>query len=112
VTAYVAALAVTELVEAPVYVGVLAGIMRVPVPRTLCASFVVNLISHPLFNALLLPGLDHVFPALAALLTAELMVCALEALLLLAWLRRAPTVLLAASLIANACSFAVGQLVL
>lgn len=111
-TAYLAPLALTVLIETPVYVGILAGIMRIPVRHALCAALVVNLVSNPLLNTLLLPSLAHVLPSPAALLIAESIVCTLEALLLLAWLRRSPSVIVAASLIANACSFIAGILLL
>lgn len=71
---------------------------------------VVNLVSHPLFTAVLVPIAQRVVAPVAAVLIGEVIVCALEAGMLIAWLRRDPLVVIAVTLIANGCSFAAGLL--
>jgi hypothetical protein len=107
-TGYGVALALTQIVEAPVYGWVLTVFAGVRLRHALAASIIVNLISHPLFSAVLVPLADRVVSPLDAVLIGEVIVCAIEAGLLYAWLRREPLVMIGVSLVANGCSFAAG----
>lgn len=94
------------------YGTVLVFLEGVPLTRALGASALVNLVSHPLFTFVLVSLAWHRLAPVPAVLAGESLVVAIEAALLFAWLRRDPPVLVAASLLANACSFAIGLLVL
>ncbi|MEI8081679.1 MAG: hypothetical protein WCI74_07530 [Actinomycetes bacterium] len=105
---YLAALALTMIVETPIYYLMLSRLAHVRSQQAIIAGIVVNLISHPLFTAVLVPAAEQVMSPIASVLVGEAVVCALEAGLLYAWLRRDAAIVIAASLMANGCSFAVG----
>jgi hypothetical protein len=109
---YLAALGLTEALEAPVYAPLLAKLEGVRPERALAASGTVNLVSHPLFSFVLLAVALQLVHPLPALLAGEAVVVAVETALLYAWLRRDLLLLAAVALLANALSFAVGLLVL
>lgn len=110
VVLYLEALTLTLLVEVPIYCVLLTVFARIPLPRALAAAIIVNLVSHPLFTAVLVPIAQRVVAPVAAVLIGEVIVCALEAGMLIAWLRRGPLVVIAVTLIANGYSFAAGLL--
>jgi hypothetical protein len=109
---YLAALALTEAVEAPVYVPLLVRIVGVSRERALSASLGVNLVSHPLFSFVLLAAALRLVRSVPALLVAEGLVVLIETVLLYLWFRRDLLLLGAFALLANALSFAVGLFVL
>ena len=89
----------------------LAALCGVRPVEGMVAGAAVNLVSHPISFLLALPLLQpHLgyWPALALL---EVLVWPAEALLLLAWLRRDLSILLALSFVANGLSLGVGLLV-
>ena len=100
---YLLALALTLLVEVPVYVVVfrLAGIL--PRARAWAAAFGVNLVTHPLVWLLLSAHPGWLWPVEAA-------VVLVEAGLLFAWARRDPWLLTLTAFLANAASLGVGLL--
>lgn len=102
--------AVTLTVEAPIYTLVLSRVAKVSAGRALMAAVIVNALSYPLFALVLVPALDRAATAVTSLILAEAVVCLLEAALLAAWLRRWIAAIIAATLIANGCSFLAGTL--
>jgi hypothetical protein len=105
---YLIALAITQLVEAPIYAALLGRFADVRLAHAAAGSVGVNCVSHPLFSFVLLGLLARWVPLLAAVMLSELIVCAVEAALLTLWLRRDPFTVLAASLAANGASLAAG----
>jgi hypothetical protein len=85
---YLVALAVTLMVEAPLYVTALVGLWRVPVRRALAAALVVNVATHPVAWWSLVPFAGQPW-YLWLVLAVELAVCAVEWALLAALCRRA-----------------------
>jgi hypothetical protein len=103
-----AALLLTLAVEVPLYVAALAALrLARPMRATLLAA-AVNLLTHPLLWTLLAPR-----PALGALVAAEVVVWAAEAVLLWLALRRRSSLPLLGlmSAGANAASILAGVLV-
>ncbi len=96
------------MVEVPIYWLLLTRFVGVPQRQAFVAAIVVNLVSHPLFTFLLVPTLGQFVQPSTAVVIGEILVCALEAGILSAWLRRDVFVVIAASLIANGCSIAAG----
>jgi hypothetical protein len=104
-------LALTIVVEVPVYSLLLVHFGRTrPLPALLTAVG-VNLVSYPLFVLVLAPGAAAVMPDSAAIVAAEAVVCVLEAVLVRWWLRTDAYLAAAASLLANGCSVLAGLLV-
>jgi hypothetical protein len=107
-TAYVFALALTLLIEMPVYASVLRCGLSISARRGLAAGATVNLISHPLAFLIVMPALARPLGFFAALVVIEAGVWVLESTLLWRWLRRDLDLLSLAALLANAASLAVG----
>jgi hypothetical protein len=105
---YFEALGITEVVEAPIYGGILSRFCAVRLRAAIAASVIVNLVSHPLFSFVIVPLADRGLSPTVAVMVGEVAVCVIEAGLLFAWLRRELPLLVVASLVANACSFSVG----
>lgn len=105
---YLEALALTLIVEVPIYCLLLTIFMGIRAREALTAAIVVNLVSHPLFTFVLVPTLDRLLQPVAAVFVGEIVVCALEAGMISAGLRRDPFVAIATALIANGCSLAAG----
>jgi hypothetical protein len=104
-TAWLAAFGLTVAIELPVYVTGLVALRLLPWHRALAAGLAVNVATHPL--------LWWTLSERPRWWTgAEAVVCLVEALLLLAAVRRDPVVLLALSIAANAASLAVGLLLI
>jgi hypothetical protein len=114
---YLAAFGLTLAVEVPIYVVSLTQAADVRWRRALVAAIGVNVVTHPALWWGLRPFAHHHGYAGAAI-AAELLVCVVEWLLLVAWTRRPGRtrvdllVLAAASLAANAASVLAGLLVL
>ena len=100
-----AAFAVTLLVEVPVYLAALTLVAGIRARTALGLAVAVNAVSHPLLWFVVVPALGA---GLSAVLAAEALVLAGEAIALMAVLRRDRLVLAAAALVANGLSFAVG----
>ena len=100
---YLLALALTLLVEVPVYVVVFrfAGIL--PGVRAWAAAIGVNLVTHPLVWLLLSAHPGWLWPV-------ESSVVLVEAGLLFAWVRRDPWLLGLTAFLANAASLGAGFL--
>jgi len=109
---YLAAFGLTQVVEAPVYVGLLTCILGVPWRRALGASVAVNLVSHPLLYLVFVPVTDALMRPTAGIIAGEVLVWVAETAMLAAWLRRDYAALAATALAANATSFAAGLLLL
>ncbi|HEV2368860.1 MAG TPA: hypothetical protein VGR90_03235 [Acidimicrobiales bacterium] len=105
---YLAALGLTVGIEVPLYTMVLGLLADVDWRAAAAAGAVVNLISHPILTAVLVPVGAHVLGAFPAVIVGEIVVCALEATLACLWLRRRYGVAVLASLLSNSCSFLVG----
>ena len=106
------ALGITEAVEIPIYCTVFVAILGAGISRAIVASAGVNLLSYPLFTFLLVPTTQHLVAAGPALWIAEIAVWWCETGVLYTWLRRDLVTIIAVALLANACSFLVGLLVL
>lgn len=104
-TAWLAAFGLTIAIELPVYVPGLAALRLLTWRRAVVAGVLVNVATHPLLWWTL-SGHPHWWAG------AEAAACLVEALLLLAAVRRDPVVLLALSVAANAASLAVGLLLI
>jgi hypothetical protein len=100
-----AAFGLTLAVELPWYVTGLLALRLAGLRRALVLGVLVNALSHPVLWWLLAPH-----PTLARTGVAEVGVCAFEALLLFAVLRREPALLALLSVAANACSVLIGLL--
>jgi hypothetical protein len=107
-TAYLTALALTLLIEVPVYVSVLRHGLNVSAQPGLAAGAAVNLISHPVAFLIVMPALDRPLGFFPALVVIEAGVWVLESLLLWLWLRRDLDLVSLAALLANVASLAVG----
>jgi hypothetical protein len=112
VVPYLTALAMTLIIETPVYWYLLTRFAGIRTRPAITAAVVVNLVSHPLLSFAIIPMATRLVAPVPAVLISEGVVCALEAGLLYAWLRRDVAVVVASSLIANGCSFGIGLLVL
>lgn len=108
-TGYLAALLLTVAVETPLYGLALRRYPGRPWRQALAAGLLVNLSSHPI-AWLLLYRADE--PDATAFVLVEVFAVAWEAGWLWLWLRRAPALLTALALAANAVSLALGALVL
>lgn len=107
------ALALTLVIEVPVYATLLGCGWGVPWRRGAAAGVVVNLVSHPVAFLLVDPGLRPSLGSTGALAVVEVVVAWLgEAAMLWAWLRRDPVGLAGVSFVANALSFGLGVAVL
>jgi hypothetical protein len=98
---YALALALTLVVEVPVYAGVLAVARLAPWHRAAVAAVVVNLVTHPLVWWLL-----TAYPGL--FVPAEVGAWLVETALLVAWLRRDAPLLALTALTANLASILAG----
>lgn len=107
---YLSALALTLLVEVPVYVAALTVSARVRPARAGAAALMVNCVTHPPLWWFLahVPAADY-WGYFAA---AEAAVCVVEALLLRRMLRLKGPVPYAASVTANAASVIAGLLLI
>lgn len=112
---YPQALALTVLIEAPIYVvslGPVARAVRGPVlpwHRALMLGILVNLASHPLAFLVVFPLIEQTLDRTAALVIVEVGVLVFEAGLI--WLRVPDmTVAVVASSLANVTSLALGAL--
>ncbi len=106
---YPAALGLTLAVEVPLWTGLIAWALEVPVRRAAVVAVVVNVVSHPLLWFVLVPVLDAATgPTVVGILAAEALVVLGEAILARILLRRDLGVLVLVSVAANAASFAVG----
>lgn len=105
---YPLALALTLLVEVPVYAAALTAAARAPARRTVIAAVLANCVTHPpLWWFLRQVHGGGYWPAFAA---AESAVCLAEGLLLARLLRLRGAVPYAASVAANAASMMAGLL--
>jgi hypothetical protein len=102
---YASALALTLLVELPIYTAVLVRTGLAPWRRALVYSVIVNLVTHPVVWSLTSGS------SVLILTAAEAGAWLVEAALLFAVIRRDAALLVALSLAANAASFLVGVLV-
>jgi hypothetical protein len=108
---YPLALALTLLIEVPVYAAGLASLCRVHPLQGVAAGIAVNLVSHPISFLIALPLLQPRLGYWPALALIEALVWPAEALMLLAWLRRDLPTLLALSFVANGLSLGIGLLI-
>ncbi len=106
--AYLLALAVTVVVETPVYALMLQRELTLDARRGAAAGVIVNLVSHPLAFLVAMPLIAPKFGFLPALIVVEAGVWTLEGLLLWAWRRCDPERLGLAALVANLLSLSVG----
>lgn len=109
---YLHALLLTQLVEVPVYVPLLAFVFEVPVFTALAVSVVVNLISHPLFVFVFVPLIATTTGPLCAVVVGEVLVWLLETVLIFLRFRGCLPAIAAVSLLANSASFLAGLLLL
>jgi hypothetical protein len=111
VSGYVAAFALTLLVEPPLYAGALR-LLGDRWWRGYGAALLGNATSHPLTWLVLYPLLERRVPASAAFVVVEAFAVAWEAALLRRLLRHDRLVLAGLSLLANAVSLGLGAAVL
>ena len=104
-------LALTLVVETPIYWLLLTCFAAVRPRPALLTALGVNLVSYPLFVLLLVPGAAAMVPPSAAVVAGEVAVCVLEAVLVCWWLRTDAYLAAAASLLANGCSVLAGLLI-
>lgn len=115
--AYVQALALTLVIEVPLYVVVLgppAGARRGPAlawGRAARFGIAVNLVSHPLAFLVVYPVLRHLTGRTTSLILVEVGVIVLEAALLRRWLHDEQVALIASS-VGNVVSLTVGALII
>ncbi|MEI6622117.1 MAG: hypothetical protein WCP28_09450 [Actinomycetes bacterium] len=112
VVPYLTALTMTLIIETPIYWYLLTRFAGVRTRQAITAAVVINLVSHPLFTFVFVPLTTALVAPVTAILIGESGVCALEAGLLYAWLRRDAAVVVASVLIANGCSFGIGLILL
>jgi hypothetical protein len=101
-----AAFVLTLAVELPWYVAGLVALRLAGWRRAVGLGVLVNALSHPVLWCFLAPH-----PTLPHTAVAEGAVCAFEALLLFAAIRREPALLALLSVAANGCSVLIGLLV-
>ncbi len=106
---YALALAVTLLVEVPVYVMALRAGGAASGWRAFAAALGVNLVTHPLVW-LVVSGAGSAYWASFA--AAEVLAWLIESAILLVWLRRDPVLIGLVALVANAGSCLTGLLLL
>jgi len=104
-------LALTVLVEVPVYGLLLVRFGGVRVWQALLTGLGVNALGYPLFAMALVPAAGAALPPLAAIAAAEVAVCVLDAGLVRWWLRTDTGLAIAASLLANGASVVAGWIV-
>lgn len=104
-------LALTLVVETPIYWLLLTRFAGVRPRPALLTALGVNLVSYPLFVLLLVPGAAAMVPPSAAVVAGEVAVCILEAVLVRWWLRTDAYLAAAVSLLANGCSVLAGLLI-
>ncbi len=100
-----AAFGLTLAVELPWFVAGLVTLRLAGWRRALVLGVLINTLSHPMLWWFLAPH-----PTLPRTAVAEVAVCAFEALLLFAAIRREPALLALLSVAANACSVLIGLL--
>lgn len=105
-------LTLTEVIEIPVYCAAFVYILGKNFKVSILVASAVNLLSYPLFVFVLDPAVQRLVPVEPALWASEIMVWLFEAGALYAWVRRELAVITTAALLANACSFLVGFLLL
>ena len=106
--AYLAALALTLVLEMPAYATVLRRGMTITPRRGLAAGAAVNLISHPVAFLIVMPVLARPLGFWGALVVIEAGVWVLESALLWVWLQRDVDLIALAALLANAISLTIG----
>jgi hypothetical protein len=107
------ALALTLLIEVPIYSAMLPAVVGASRRRAFLAAVVVNAISHPLAFVVIGRALDGPLGTVSALVVVEIFVAWLgEAMLLWCSYRRALAELVGIAFVANAASFAIGLLVI
>jgi hypothetical protein len=107
VTEYLTAFGITLAVEVPLYTAALHGAWHLPWRRAVLAATSVNVATHPaLWWALHPVTARPAYPWM--MVAAELAVCAAEALLLMAWLRRRDPLLAVLAVAVNATSVLAG----
>lgn len=104
-------LALTVVVEVPIYTLLLGGFGGVRWRTALLTGIAVNLVSYPMFVFVLVPRAVEIMPASVSVVLCEVAVCLLEALLVRWWLRVDPRLAAAASLLANGWSVLAGLVV-
>jgi hypothetical protein len=109
---YLSALALTLLVEVPIYAVLLPETLECSRRKAIIAAGAVNLATHPAAFLLFVPAARHALGWVGAVTLAEVLVWASETLALWLWLRRQIVLLAVATLIANGLSLAIGVLVL
>ncbi len=106
------ALALTLLIEVPIYTSLLQRVIDATFRSALAAAIVVNLISHPLAFLVIGRALEGPFGTTGAVVFVEIFVAWLgEAALLWLIYRRAFAELVGIAFAANAVSFAIGLLI-
>ncbi|HUC36638.1 MAG TPA: hypothetical protein VMR97_05890 [Acidimicrobiales bacterium] len=111
-SAYLLALCLTVVIEAPVYACLLRVMQSTPMPQGLAAGAGVNLVSHPIGFLVLFPLLERPMGPFPALAIVELVVVLVEAGLLFAVQRREALPICGISYVANVASFSLGVLLL
>lgn len=101
-------LALTLVIELPIYVSLLNRFAGVPIGRAVAAATAVNVVTYPVFALIIVPFAGHLLEPRAALVVGEVIVCFLEGGMLGLWLRRDPLLIIGACLLANGCSLAAG----
>lgn len=109
---YTAALALTLAAEVPIYAVVLVRLYQRRLPAAAGSAVLANLATHPIVWFVLLPLLEPRAGHTGYVIIAELFAWWAEWLLLFAWTRRFPRILLLTSLLANGTSVLVGWLLL
>lgn len=110
--AYVVALYLTIVIEAPIYAFLIRTTQGVAWRRGLLAGTLVNLVSHPVVFLVVFPFLQPIAGALAALALVEAIAVLVEACLLWTSSRDKPLALLGMSYVANGASLSFGLLFL
>lgn len=112
---YPQALALTLVIEVPIYAAALGPMARasggptLSWPRTLYLGVVANLVSHPIAFLVILPLLVQLTGRTVALVLVEVGVLVLEAAIIGCWLRNGTLALVTSSL-ANIASLTAGAL--
>ena len=109
---YIAALALTLAAEVPIYAVVLVRLYQRRLPAAVGSGILANLATHPVVWFVLLPVLEPRTGYAGYAIIAELFAWWAEWLLLYAWTRRFPRILLLTSLFANGSSVLVGWVLL
>jgi hypothetical protein len=109
---YGAALALTLLVEVPVYSALLRALAGVRLREGARLGAAANVVSHPLVFLVVAPLLAPLWGPVAALVSAEVLAVSVEVLVVRVLRRQDLATLAGTSYVANALSFCAGLLVL